>query len=219
MRAIRSRPELAGLSEQARGYGAQAEATRGGHPSPGRLLDGIRLPGQQQLRRRRGSARRRFYADWTITDSGATRRRAAAQRQQERATLKRRRGQRRRHRAAGPHPMARPPAGPPPRPGRQAGDRPGRGEHQRHHRPIPPAAQHVYRGPRRRDPPRPVAEQLLQRRLRREPRGVPAPAARWGIYEPAKDLVGLGAAGNFTSASRAAGSRQRSNPGSSRDVA
>ncbi len=89
LRAIRSRPELAGLSEQARAYGAQAAATRAGiRPQVGFSMGFVYLGSNNFVTQGIGAAS--FYADWTLTDSGATRRRAAAQRQQERATLKRR---------------------------------------------------------------------------------------------------------------------------------
>ena len=71
--------------------------------------------------------------------------------------------------------MARPPPGQPAASRSPARRRPGRGEHQGRHRPLPPAAQHLHRGPRRRDPAGPVAQQLLQRPLRREPRPLPPP--------------------------------------------
>jgi outer membrane protein len=89
IRAINSRPELAGLTEQARGYNAQAEATRAGiRPQVGFSMGFIYL-GQNNLVPQ-GIGAASFYADWTLTDSGATRRRAAAIREQERATIKRR---------------------------------------------------------------------------------------------------------------------------------
>ncbi len=89
LRAIGSRPELAGLTEQARGYGAQAEATRAGiRPQVGFSMGFIYLGGNNMVPQGIGAAT--FYADWTLTDSGATRRRAAAIKQQERAALKRR---------------------------------------------------------------------------------------------------------------------------------
>ncbi len=89
LRAFGSRPELAGLSEQARGYGAQAEATRAGiRPQVGFSMGFVYLGSNNQVPQGIGAAT--FYADWTLTDSGATRRRAAAIQQQERAALKRR---------------------------------------------------------------------------------------------------------------------------------
>ncbi len=89
MRAIGSRPELAGLSEQARGFGAQAEATRAGiRPQVGFSMGFIYLGNNNMVPQGIGAAS--FYADWTLTDSGATRRRAAAIHQQERAAIKRR---------------------------------------------------------------------------------------------------------------------------------
>jgi outer membrane protein len=89
MRAMVSRPELAGLSEQARAYGAQAAATRAGIcPQVGFSMGFLYLGENNFAPQGIGAAS--FYADWTLTDSGATRRRAAAQRQQERAALMRR---------------------------------------------------------------------------------------------------------------------------------
>ena len=89
VRAMGSRPELVGLSEQARGFGAQAEATRAGvRPQVGFSMGFIYLGSNNQVPQGIGAAT--FYADWTITDGGATRRRAAAIQQQERAAIKRR---------------------------------------------------------------------------------------------------------------------------------
>ncbi len=89
MRAIRSRPELVGLLEQARALGAQAEATRAGiRPQVGFSMGFVYLGNNNFVPQGIGAAS--FYADWTITDSGATRRRAAAQHQQELATRMRR---------------------------------------------------------------------------------------------------------------------------------
>lgn len=87
--AIGARPELAGLTAQARGYGAQAEATRAGvRPQVGFSMGFVYLGTNNMVPQGIGAAT--FYADWTITDGGATRRRAAAIQQQERAALKRR---------------------------------------------------------------------------------------------------------------------------------
>ena len=98
MRAINSRPELVGLTEQARGFGAQAEATRAGiRPQVGFSMGFVYLGSNNLVPQGIGAAT--FYADWTLTDSGATRRRAAAIQQQERATHQAPRGRRRRHRA------------------------------------------------------------------------------------------------------------------------
>jgi outer membrane protein TolC len=89
MRAMGSRPELAGLSEQARAYGAQAAATRAGIRPQVSFSMGFLYLGSNNLTTQ-GIGAANFVADWTITDSGATRRRAAAQHQQERAALLRR---------------------------------------------------------------------------------------------------------------------------------
>jgi outer membrane protein len=89
MRALGSRPELVGLTEQARGYAAQAESTRAGvRPQVGFSMGFIYLGQNNMVPQGIGAAT--FYADWTITDSFATRRRAAAIQQQERAAIKRR---------------------------------------------------------------------------------------------------------------------------------
>ena len=88
-RAMGMRPELAGLSEQGRGYGAQAAATRAGiRPQVGFSMGYIYLGSNNLVPQGIGAAT--FYADWTLTDSGATRRRAAALQQQQRAAYKRR---------------------------------------------------------------------------------------------------------------------------------
>lgn len=88
-RAIRSRPELVGLHEQARGYAAQADVTRAGvMPQVGFAMGFVYLGSNNALPQGIGAAT--FYADWTITDCGATRRRAAAIHAQERAAIKRR---------------------------------------------------------------------------------------------------------------------------------
>jgi outer membrane protein len=87
--ALRARPELAGLAEQARGLGAQAQATLAGiKPQVGFAMGFIYLGSNNLAPQGIGAAT--FYADWTITDCGATRRRAAAIQQQERAALRRR---------------------------------------------------------------------------------------------------------------------------------
>ena len=87
--AFRARPELAGLTEQARGLGAQADVTLAGiKPQVGFSMAYVFLGSNNLMPQGIGAAT--FYADWTITDSGATHRRAAATRQQETAALKRR---------------------------------------------------------------------------------------------------------------------------------
>ncbi len=87
--AFRSRPELAGLTEQARALDAQADVTLAGiKPQVGFSMAYVFLGNNNLTPQGIGAAT--FYADWTITDSFATRRRAAATRQQETATLKRR---------------------------------------------------------------------------------------------------------------------------------
>jgi outer membrane protein TolC len=87
--ALRTRPELASLAEQARGLGAQSQATLAGiKPQVGFAMGFVYLGSNNLAPQGIGAAT--FYADWTITDCGATRRRAAAIQQQERAALRRR---------------------------------------------------------------------------------------------------------------------------------
>ncbi len=87
--ALRARPELAGLAEQARGLGAQSQVTLAGiRPQVGFAMGFAYLGNNNWVPQGIGAAT--FYADWTITDCGATRRRAAAIQQQERAALRRR---------------------------------------------------------------------------------------------------------------------------------
>lgn len=88
-RALRSRPELAGLVEQSRGYSAQAQATKAGVKPQAMFVMGYAFIGNDaQTPQGIGSAS--FLVDWTITDSGATRRRAKALEQQSIAARKRR---------------------------------------------------------------------------------------------------------------------------------
>jgi outer membrane protein TolC len=88
-RAIRNRPEPAGLSAQARALGAQAEANLGViKPQVSFTMAYIFLGPNNLIPQGYGAAA--FVANWTITDGGATRRRSAALRQQEVAALKRR---------------------------------------------------------------------------------------------------------------------------------
>ncbi len=88
-RAMGMRPELVGLSEQARGYAAQAEATRANvRPQVGFSMGFVYLGSNNQVPQGIGAAT--FYADWTLTNSGVSRRQAAALNQQERAAIKRR---------------------------------------------------------------------------------------------------------------------------------
>ena len=61
--AFRIRPELAGLSEQARGLAAQAAVAARGRAAPGRLRHGLCLPRQRQLDPAR--VRRRRRSTWT----------------------------------------------------------------------------------------------------------------------------------------------------------
>jgi outer membrane protein TolC len=87
--ALRSRPELAGLSEQARALAAQAAQTLATvKPQASFTMAYVYLGSQNSVPQGIGAAA--FVVDWTITDGGVSRRRAASQRQQEVATLKRR---------------------------------------------------------------------------------------------------------------------------------
>jgi outer membrane protein len=84
--ALRARPELASLTEQARSYRAQADASRAGvRPQAGFSMAFVYLGNNNQIPQGLGAAT--FYVDWTITDGGASRRRAQSLRQQELATL------------------------------------------------------------------------------------------------------------------------------------
>jgi outer membrane protein len=87
--ALRSRPELAGLAEQARALGEQAEATRAGLKPQAALVAGYGWLGNNS-QSPQGIGAAAFVIDWTLTDGGATRRRTAALRQQECASLKKR---------------------------------------------------------------------------------------------------------------------------------
>jgi outer membrane protein TolC len=87
--AIQTRPELAGLSQQARALAAQAAQTLAAvKPQAGFTMAFLYLGSQSTVPQGIGAAA--FTVDWTITDGGVSRRRAYAQRQQEIATLKRR---------------------------------------------------------------------------------------------------------------------------------
>jgi outer membrane protein len=88
-RALQGRPELAGLTAQARGLGAQAESTMSIIRPQVSVGGGFLFLGNtNQVPQGYGLAT--VTAEWTMTDSGATRRRSEAIRQRERATLKRR---------------------------------------------------------------------------------------------------------------------------------
>lgn len=87
--ALRGRPELAGLAEQARALSAQADATRAGVRPQVAFSGGFLFLGNNKSSPQ-GIGVAAFYLDWTLTDGGASRRRAAAYHQQERAALKRR---------------------------------------------------------------------------------------------------------------------------------
>ncbi len=88
-RAIQRRPELAGLSAQARALSSQAESTLGGvRPQVGFTLSYLFLGNNNSVPQGIGAAT--FVADWTITDGGQSRKRAASYRQQASAALRRR---------------------------------------------------------------------------------------------------------------------------------
>jgi len=87
--ALRGRPELAGLVEQARSLNAQATATSAGLRPQFSVQTGYAYLGLDVL------PERSFYTsalvlDWTLADFGTTKRRAASQRNQEIAALRRR---------------------------------------------------------------------------------------------------------------------------------
>jgi len=88
-RAIGIRPELAGLAQQARALGAQADATRA-NLRPQVSLNGsfVFLGAENFIPQGNGAAT--LIVDWTFTDSGRTRRQTESIRAQERAAGKRR---------------------------------------------------------------------------------------------------------------------------------
>ncbi|MDG3002923.1 TolC family protein [Paludisphaera mucosa] len=87
-RAFEMRPELAGLTDLARGFRAQAAAARGAtKPQVGFAMAFLYLGNNSQAPQGIGAAT--FYFDWLMTDSGGTRRRTEALRRQEVAALKR----------------------------------------------------------------------------------------------------------------------------------
>jgi outer membrane protein TolC len=88
-RAMRARPELVGLGEQARALRSQAEVARAGiRPQLGFSMGYIFIANNAQVPQGIGAAS--FYVDWTITDGGASRRRAAAIAQRQIAAIKER---------------------------------------------------------------------------------------------------------------------------------
>ena len=88
-RALKIRPELAGLSEQARALDAQSRATRAGLRPQVSVMTGYTYLGLDSLSNR-NFLTSLLMVDWTISDFGTTRRRALAQQNQEASTLKRR---------------------------------------------------------------------------------------------------------------------------------
>ncbi len=88
-RSLQSRPELAGLEEQARALGAQAESTLGAiRPQVG-ISGGFAYIGAQNFVPQ-GYGTAILSVDWTMSDGGVSRRRAASLRSQECATRQRR---------------------------------------------------------------------------------------------------------------------------------
>jgi outer membrane protein TolC len=90
-RALASRPELAGQTEQARSLGALAEATRAAvHPQIG--FAGAFVWTGGNLYSPQGIGAAAFFVDWAVLDGRGSRCRSDALHQQERATLLQRGG-------------------------------------------------------------------------------------------------------------------------------
>lgn len=87
--ALRIRPELVALTEQARGYAAQADAQMANLRPQVNLYGGYTFFGDKAFATKNYLSGT-VLVSWNIFDSGATRRRSEAIRQQERATLSRR---------------------------------------------------------------------------------------------------------------------------------
>jgi outer membrane protein TolC len=88
-RAFQLRPELAGLVEQARSFGAQADATKANLRPQVLLTGGFIFLGAENFIPQ-GNGEVSLIVDWTFTDSGKSRRQAQSLKAQERATSKRR---------------------------------------------------------------------------------------------------------------------------------
>ena len=88
-RALKIRPELAGLSEQARALDAQSRATRAGIRPQVSIMTGYTYLGLDSLSNK-SFLTSLLMVDWTISDFGTTRRRALAQENQEISKLKQR---------------------------------------------------------------------------------------------------------------------------------
>jgi outer membrane protein len=88
-RAFQVRPELAGLAEQARALGFQADATRAALRPQVSVNGGFIFLGAENFIPQ-GNGYVALIADWTFTDSGKTRRQSESIRAQGRATAKRR---------------------------------------------------------------------------------------------------------------------------------
>jgi outer membrane protein len=89
VRAFRIRPELAGLTEQARALGLQADATRAALRPQVSLNGGFIFLGAENFIPQ-GNGYASLIVDWTFTDSGKTRRQSESIRAQGRATARRR---------------------------------------------------------------------------------------------------------------------------------
>jgi outer membrane protein len=89
LRAFQLRPELAGLVEQARALGAQADATRAMLRPQVSLTGGFIYLGAETFVPQ-GNGFASLIIDWTFTDSGKSRRLAAGLKAQERAANKQR---------------------------------------------------------------------------------------------------------------------------------
>ena len=87
--ALRARPELAGLAEQAQAYAAQAEAAKAGIRPQISYYGSHLLLGSESLVHQNFAANA-LVMNWTLTDAGGSRRRAAALRNQELSTLRQR---------------------------------------------------------------------------------------------------------------------------------
>jgi outer membrane protein len=87
--ALRIRPELAGLSEQARSAEGQSRVAQSGSRPQVLFTGGLVFAGSDTLSPQANYAAT-FLVDWTLFDAGASRRRSNAYRLQESALLKRR---------------------------------------------------------------------------------------------------------------------------------
>ena len=88
-RSFATRPELAGLTEQAMALGAQADSTLSAIRPQVNISGGFAYIGAQNFVPQ-GNGVAMVSVDWMLTDGGVSRRRAASLRQQEQSTLQRR---------------------------------------------------------------------------------------------------------------------------------